>query len=190
MKNGKLIKKYDAIDTTVKIIVVSRTLYFLGEIFMKNTYKTRLYRVLLNLVFGAAAALFVAFIASIWLKSALWFVLIFAAFLALYIRTVIIGNMIVIETDGAALTVKQGKKVDTYPLDTTSIRAKTVTSGGETACTLYLTRQGENETEVNCELIGIAQFEKLLGDLGINGDPVTKLDTVTELDTAAANQNT
>ena len=157
---------------------------------MKNTYKTRLYRVLLNLVFGTAAALFVAFIASIWLKSVLWFILIFAAILALYIRTVIIGNMIVIETDGASLTVKQGKKIDTYPLDTTSIRAKMVTSGGETACTLYLTRQGENETEVNCELIGIAQFEKLLGDLGINGDPVTKLDTVTELDTAAANQNT
>ena len=147
---------------------------------MKNTYKTRVYRVLLNLVFGTAAALFIAFIASIWLKSTLWFVLIFAAFLALYIRTVIIGNMIVVETDGSTLTVKKGKKVDTYRLDATSIRAKTVTSNGETECTLYLTRQGENETTVNCELIGIAQFEKLLSDLGIDGDPVTKLDTVTE----------
>lgn len=39
--------------------------------------------------------------------------------------------------------------------------------------------QGENETAVNCELIGVAQFEKLLSDLGIDGDPVTKLDTVT-----------
>lgn len=147
---------------------------------MKNTYKTRVYRVLLNLVFGTAAALFIAFIASIWLKSTLWFVLIFAAFLALYIRTVIIGNMIVIETDGSTLTVKKGKKIDTYRLDATSIRAKTVTSNGETECTLYLTRQGENETAVNCELIGVAQFEKLLSDLGIDGDPVTKLDTVTE----------
>ena len=147
---------------------------------MKNTYKTRVYRVLLNLVFGTAAALFIAFIASIWLKSTLWFVLIFAAFLALYIRTVIIGNMIVVETDGSNLTVKKGKKVDTYRLDATSIRAKTVTTDGETGCTLYLTRQGENETTVNCELIGIAQFEKLLSDLGIDGDPVTKLDTVTE----------
>nr|WP_180485035.1 hypothetical protein [Treponema socranskii] len=147
---------------------------------MKNTYKTKLYRVLLNLVFGTAAALFVAFIASIWFKSALWFVLIFAAILALYIRTVIIGNMIVIETDGSTLSVKQGKKIDTYSLDTTSVRAKTVTSNGETECTLYLTRQGENETTVNCELIGIAQFEKLLSDLGINGDPVTKLTTITE----------
>ena len=147
---------------------------------MKNTYKTRVYRVLLNLVFGTAAALCIAFIASIWLKSTLWFVLIFAAFLALYIRTVIIGNMIVIETDGSTLTVKKGKKIDTYRLDATSIRAKTVTSNGETECTLYLTRQGENETAVNCELIGVAQFEKLLSDLGIDGDPVTKLDTVTE----------
>ena len=110
----------------------------------------------------------------------LWFILIFAAILALYIRTVIIGNMIVIETDGSTLSVKKGKKIDTYRLDTTSVRAKTVTSNGETECTLYLTRQGENETTVNCELIGIAQFEKLLSDLGIDGDPVTKLDTVTE----------
>ena len=55
-----------------------------------------------------------------------------------------------------------------------------VTSNGETECTLYLTRQGENETTVNCELIGIAQFEKLLSDLGIDGDPVTKLTTITE----------
>ena len=75
---------------------------------------------------------------------------------------------------------KKGKKIDTYRLDATSVRAKTVTSNGETECTLYLTRQGENETTVNCELIGIAQFEKLLSDLGIDGDPVTKLDTVTE----------
>ena len=79
---------------------------------MKNTYKTKLYRVLLNLVFGTAAALFVAFIASIWLKSALWFVLIFAAVLALYIRTVIIGNMIVIETDDSTLSVKQDDSLD------------------------------------------------------------------------------
>ncbi len=86
--------------------------------------------------------------------------------------------MIVIETDGTTLTVKKGKKTTEYPLETTAIRAKTVTSSGDTECTLYLTRQGENEEIVDCELIGIGQFEQLLSDLGVGGaDSVTKLTT-------------
>ena len=144
---------------------------------MKNVYKTRIYRVLVNLVFGAAAALFVAFIASIWLKGFVWFLLISIGVFAAYIWLVIIDNMIVIETEDNVLTVKRGKKIDTYPIDTTAIRAKTVTSGGDTECTLYLTPYGGQEVTVDCELIGISQFESLLDDLGINRDSVTKLST-------------
>lgn len=144
---------------------------------MKNIYKTRPHRVLVNLVFGIAAALVLAFIASIWLKGLLWFVLIFAAVFAGYVWLVIIDNIIVIETDADTLTVKKGKKIDVYPISTTSVRAKTVTSSGDTECSLYLTRQGEQEVFVDCELIGVTQFMKLLGDLGITGDSVTKLDT-------------
>ena len=76
---------------------------------MNNVYKTRVYRVLLNLVFGIAAALLIAFIASIWLKGIVWFLLIFFAVFAAYIWLVIIDNIIVIETDGDTLTVKKGK---------------------------------------------------------------------------------
>lgn len=154
---------------------------------MKNVYKTRLYRVLLNLVFGVAAALVLAFIASIWLKEIVWLVLIFVAALAGYIWLVIIDNMIIIETEGNILTVKKGKKIDTYPLDTTVVRAKTVTSSGDTECSLYLTRQGEQEVFVDCELIGVTQFMELLGDLGITGDSVTKLDTVNAETAAESN---
>lgn len=154
---------------------------------MKNVYKTRLYRVLLNLVFGVAAALVLAFIASIWLKGIVWFALIFVAALAGYIWLVIIDNMIIIETEGNILTVKKGKKIETYPLDTTAVRAKTVTSSGDTECSLYLTRQGEQEVFVDCELIGVTQFMELLGDLGITGDSVTKLDTVNAETAAESN---
>lgn len=125
---------------------------------MKNVYKTRPHSVLVNLAFGAAAALVLAFIASIWLKGLLWFVLIFAAAFAGYIWLVIIDNIIVIESDGNTLTVKKGKKVETYPIDTTAVRAKTVTSSGDTECSLYLTRQGEQEVFVDCELIGVTQL--------------------------------
>ena len=144
---------------------------------MKNVYKTRPHRVLVNLVFGVAASLFVAFIVSIWLKGALWFLLISLAVFAGYIWLVIIDNIIVIETDGDTLTIKKGKKIDTYSISATAIRAKTVSSGGDTECSLYLTRQGEEEVLIDCELIGITQFLKLLDDLGINRDPVTKLNT-------------
>ena len=144
---------------------------------MSNVYKARPHRVLVNLIFGAAAAIFVAFIASIWLKGLLWGLLIFLAVFAGYIWLVIIGNMIVIETDGDILTIKKGNTIDTYSISTTAIRAKTVSSGGDTECSLYLTRQGEDEVSIDCELIGITQFEKLLDDLGINRDSVTKLNT-------------
>ena len=144
---------------------------------MKNVYKTRIYRVLVNLVFGAAAALFVAFIASIWLKGFVWFLLISIGVFAAYIWLVIIDNMIVIETEDNVLTVKRGKKIDTYSISATAIRAKTVSSGGDTECSLYLTRPGEDEVLIDCELIGISQFESLLDDLGINRDSVTKLST-------------
>ena len=144
---------------------------------MGNVYKTRPHRVLVNLVFGAGAALFVTFIASIWLKSSVLLLLIALATFAGDIWLVIIDNMIVIETDGDSLTIKKGKKIDTYSISATAIRAKTVSSGGDTECSLYLTRQGENEELIDCELIGITQFEKLLSDLGIDRDSVTKLST-------------
>ena len=142
---------------------------------MSNVYKTRPHRVLVNLVFGAGAALFVTFIASIWLKSSVLLLLIPLATFAGDIWLVIIDNMIVIETDGDSLTIKKGKKIDTYSISATAIRAKTVSSGGDTECSLYLTRQGENEELIDCELIGITQLEKLLSDLGIDRDSVTKL---------------
>lgn len=74
---------------------------------MSNVYKTRPHRVLVNLVFGAGAALFVTFIASIWLKSSVLLLLIALATFAGYVWLVIIGNMIVIETDGDTLTIKK-----------------------------------------------------------------------------------
>ena len=144
---------------------------------MSNVYKTRPHRVLVNLIFGVGAALFVTFIASIWLRNFVWLLLIALAVFVGYIWLVIIDNIIVIETDGNTLTIKKGKHIDTYSIPSTAIRAKTVRSSGDTECSLYLTRPGEQEALIDCELIGITQFEKLLEDLGLNRDSVTKLST-------------
>ena len=144
---------------------------------MSHVYKTRPHRILLNLVVGAVGALLVTFIASIWLKSFVWLLLIALAVFAGYIWLAIIDNIILIETDGDTLTIKKGQRIDTYSISRTAIRAKTVRSSGDTECSLYLTRPGEQEALIDCELIGITQFEKLLEDLGLNRDSITKLTT-------------
>ena len=152
---------------------------FLG-VYMKHTYKTRIYRVLVNAAMGLALALIVGFIAGFFIPSNIVRALVFIAVLAGYVWLVIIT----IEVDDKTLTIKKGKKTDVYDIATTAIRAKIVTStygrssvGSDTECSLYLTRQGEDEVLVDCELIGISHFNELLENLGITGDSVAKLDT-------------
>jgi len=94
---------------------------------------------------------------------------VFIAILAGYVWLVIINNIITIEVDDKTLTIKKGKKTDIYDIATTAVRAKIVTStygrssaGSDTECSLYLTRPGEEEVLVDCELIGISHFNELL----------------------------
>ena len=151
---------------------------------MKHTYKTRIYRVLVNAAMGLALALIVGFIAGFFIPSNIVRALVFIAVLAGYVWLVIINNIITIEVDDKTLTIKKGKKTDVYDIATTAVRAKIVTStygrssvGRDTECSLYLTRPGEDEVLVDCELIGISHFNELLENLGITGDSVAKLDT-------------
>ena len=150
---------------------------------MIHTYKARIYRILVNIAMGLAVAAVISAVAGFFISSNIIRALIFIAVLAGYVWLVIIGNLITIEVDEKTLTVKKGKKTDVYDLATTVVRAELVTTtygrsraGSDTSCTLYLTRQGEQEVSVDCELIGVSQFNELLGNLGITGDTVTKLE--------------
>ena len=153
---------------------------------MTHTYKARIYRVLVNVAMGLAVAVVASLIVGFFIPSIIVQALIFIAVLAGDIWLVVIDNMITIEVDEKTLTVKRGKKTDVYDIATTAVRAETVTStygrsaaGSDTSCTLYLTRQGEQEVSVDCELIGISHFNELLGHLGITEDTVTKVETST-----------
>lgn len=77
---------------------------------MKHTYKTRIYRVLVNAAMGLALAVIVSFIVGFFIPSNIVRALVFIAILAGYVWLVIINNIITIEVDDKTLTIKKVKK--------------------------------------------------------------------------------
>ena len=145
---------------------------------MEKVYKSRIYRILFNLLCGAALSFFVFFIAQIWLTQ-LTSIIITALIFLSYIRLVIWGNFITIIVTDKELIVKNGKKEDKYEFSKYHFRAKTVSSRGDTECTLYAIDENGSETIIDCELIGIGQFMELINDLKLDGgDKVNKINTI------------
>ena len=145
---------------------------------MQKVYKSRLYRVLVNLVFGLAGAAVCYIIAGIWLDPFLR-AAVGAGVFVLYLWFVILDNLITITVDGQYLTVKKGRKVKSFEIASCSFHARMVTSSNDTSCTLQITDAGGKTEYVDCELIGVGQFSRLLEDIGVVGGeaPVQKLQT-------------
>lgn len=145
---------------------------------MQKVYKSRIYRILVNLVFGIAAAGVSFLIASIWL-DVIWCAAIGIGILLLYLWLVILDNLITITVDGKYMTVQKGHKVQSFEIARCSFYAKMVTSSGDTGCTLQITDENGKEEYVDCELIGVEQFKQLLEDIGVTGQgrEVQKLQT-------------
>lgn len=71
------------------------------------------------------------------------------------------------------------KKIDMNLVSKYYFRAKTVSSRGDTECTLYAIDENGNETIIDCELIGIGQFMNLISDLKLDGsEKVNKINTI------------
>ena len=144
---------------------------------MEKVYKSRVYRVIFNFLCGAILSIFVFFIAHIWLSQLTSIIITILIFLS-YIWLVIWGNFITIIVNDKELIVKNGKKEDRYEFNKYHFRAKTVSSRGDTECTLYAIDENGNETIIDCELIGIGQFKCLLADLKLTGgEQVNKIKT-------------
>ena len=144
---------------------------------MEKVYKSRVYRVIFNFLCGAVLSLFVFFIAHIWLSQLISIIITTVIFLS-YIWLVIWGNFITIIVNDKELIVKNGKKEDIYEFSKYHFRARTVSSRGDTECTLYAIDENGNETIIDCELIGIGQFKYLLADLKLTGgEQVNKIKT-------------
>ena len=144
---------------------------------MEKIYKSRIHRIIFNLLCGAALSFFVFYISQIWL-SQLTSIIITALIFLSYIWLVIWGNFITIIVTDKELIVKNGKKEDRYEFSNYNFRAKTVSSRGDTECTLYAIDENGNETIIDCELIGIGQFMYLLNDLHLDGEQVNKIKTI------------
>ena len=56
-------------------------------------------------------------------------------------------------------------------------RARTVSSSGDTECSLYAIDEDGNKIHINCELIGIGQFRQLINDLKLDVG-VNKINTI------------
>ena len=76
---------------------------------MEKVYKSRVYRVIFNVLCGAILSIFVFFIAHIWL-SQLTSIIIATIIFFSYIWLVICGNFITIIVNDKELIVKNGKK--------------------------------------------------------------------------------
>jgi hypothetical protein len=145
---------------------------------LEKVYKSRIYRIIFNLLCGVALSFFVFYIAQIWLTQ-LTSIIITALIFLSYIWLVIWGNFITIIVTNKELIVKNGKKEGRYEFSKYHFRAKTVSSRGDTECTLYAIDENGNETIIDCELIGIGQFMELINDLKLDGsEKVNKINTI------------
>ncbi len=135
---------------------------------MKKEYTVRTYRIILNLVLGLFLAGLVFFIANGWLLTTVNSIIAAVVIYLIYIWLVILNNIIKITVSGNELIVKQGRKVRTFDIKACSFYAQTNSSAGETSCELTITEADGNQSFIDCELIGIKQFEQLLDDLGFN----------------------
>ena len=144
---------------------------------MEKVYKSRIYRIIFNFLCAAVLSLVIFFIAQIWLSQTISIIIASLIFL-FYIWLVIWGNFITIIVTDKELIVKNGKKEDVYEFSKYYFRARTVSSRGDTECTLYAIDENGNETIIDCELIGIGQFKHLLADLKLTGgEQVNKIKT-------------
>ena len=143
---------------------------------MEKVYKSRIYRILFNLLCGAALSFFVFYIAQIWLTQLTSIIITILVFLS-YIWLVIWGNFITIIVNDKELIVKNGKKEDKYEFSKYYFRARTVSSRGDTECSLYAIDENGNKIHIDCELIGIGQFRQLINDLKLDIG-VNKINTI------------
>lgn len=142
-----------------------------------KTYKVKIYRIILGIFYSIMAGLAAGAISLIFFdQDYTWPTVITAGVFLLSLWLGVIDTMLTIEINDTTMTVKKGHKTKTYELAKTNFRGRTTTSQGETSCQLYAEVDGQEDL-IDCELIGIKQFEQILADVGLTGDkaPVTKL---------------
>ncbi len=144
----------------------------------EKIYKTSIVRVIWNAFLGLFGAGLAWFIAQIWLNSTQSIIIGVVIYL-LYLWLVIFNNMITLTIKDNTLFYKKGSKVKQFGIDDHHFAAYTKTDNVDSEFYISVFDQSNNQTIIDCELIGGKQFEQLLEDLKITGDnqKIAKLET-------------
>lgn len=135
---------------------------------MKKTYRPKPYRIALNIFYGLCAAFLLGFIANYWLEPLLAVGIGVIAF-GLYFYLVIFDCLITVTIANGELTYQKRSKIKKFTIKDCRFHARSTTSMAETSCRLYVTSADNSVELIDCELIGIKDFQLMLEDLGITG---------------------
>ena len=144
-----------------------------------KTYRVKAYRIILGIFYSVMAGVAAGVISLIFFsQNYIWPVVITISVFLLSLWLGVIDTMLTIEINDKTLIVKKGRKTKIYELAKTNFRGRTTTSQGETSCQLYAEVDGKEDL-IDCELIGVKQFEQILIDIGLTGGKatITKLNT-------------
>lgn len=144
-------------------------------------YKSSLFVIGKNIVYGVGGALVAMLVAS-WFLSDFLAVLLGLAAGAAIIYFAVIGDNIAVTLDDGTMTVRRlGKLLHTFEVGECSFHAKVVTTsdmtGGDSDCMLTVTDADGEETRLDCSMLGKSRFMELLDDLGFNDQPAVALAT-------------
>ena len=136
----------------------------------KKIYKPKVYRIVLNIIYGVLAMLVLAYLLTYFINNINIIILISILFLIIYFKWVIYNTYIMIYIDNNHLIYKKKKEKKEFDIEKCSFNAKITSSTGDNECTLNIIDEQGNSHWLDCELIGYSNFMNLLNDLKIVGD--------------------
>ena len=136
----------------------------------KKIYKPKVYRIVLNIIYGVLAMLVLAYLLTYFINNINIIILILILFLIIYFKWVIYNTYIIIYIDNNHLIYKKRKEKKEFDIEKCSFNAKITSSTGDNECTLNIIDEQGNSHWLDCELIGYSNFMNLLNDLKIVGD--------------------
>ena len=132
-----------------------------------KTFKSSVLIIIGNVLYGIIGAAIVAVILSFFLVAGLS-IAIGAIVGLVIIYFAVIGDNIKLTIDDETLKVYKGSRVKhSFERNSVAISAQIKTVDGDSDCKLTVTNADGEETHVDCSMLGLSRFYKLLDELGV-----------------------
>jgi|GEM_PF-889623 len=165
-------KRYLATPQYKKALTSTQKKYIvIYEVVNLKIYKSSLFIIVKNAVYGVLGGAVIAFFLNIFLLTYLA-VIIGAVISLLIVYFAAIGDNIRVVIDGDTFTVyRRGKVKHSFNMCEVSLEARIKNRAGD--CILMVTEQNGESTRIDCSMLGQNRFYRLLEDLKVVGsDPV------------------